>query len=204
MTGAVLAAATRTIALLRPAEKPLHPDGVVLIGHLERTGSPTASGVAWLDEPGQDEVLVRLSRAVGLPVPLPDIHGLAFRVPGADGPGDVLLASTGWGRLGRFVLTFGRRPASRPLTSLLPYRTGAGPVLLGARAGGPDRYELSWAPYDGEWQAFATLVLTERESSSPGVSFDPVRHQVPGLEQYPVVVRLREPAYQRARESRRA
>ena len=200
--GAALAGATRTLALLRPAAKPLHPVGVTLVGRIERFGSGPLSGVPWLDEPGQDEVLVRLSRAVGLPTALPDIHGMAIRVVSDEHGGDVLLASTGWGRLGRFVLTAGWRPESRPLTSLLPYRTAVGPVVLGARATDQASYELSWAPYDGDWRAFATLELTGEQAVDQEISFDPVRSQIPGLTQYPVVVRLREPAYRRARRSR--
>src|SRR6185436_3705237 len=126
--GAALAGATRALAMIRPAEKPLHPLGVTLIGRIDRSGVGPVSGVPWLDETGQDEVLVRLSRAVGLPTALPDIHGMAIRVVCAEHRGDVLLASTGWGRVGRFVLIAGRRPESRPLTSLLPYRTTGGPV----------------------------------------------------------------------------
>ncbi len=198
----MLAVATRTIAALRPAAKPLHPDGVVLVGRIDRRGSAAPSGVGWIDAPGQDGVVVRLSRAVGLPHPLPDIHGLALRIPTTEGDGDLLLASTGWGRLGRFVLTFGRRPGSRPLTSLLPYRTSAGPVLLGARAVGSGSYELSWAPYDGDWLVFATLTITDQPAETQDLSFDPVLNQLPGLSQYPTVERLREPAYGRARTSR--
>jgi hypothetical protein len=200
--GWLLAAATRTIASLRPAGKPLHPVGVTLVGHLDRRGSRTASGVRWLDEPGRDDVLVRLSRAVGLPPPLPDIHGLALRVRSEEHPADLLLASTGWGRLGRFALTFGRDPRSRPFTSLLPYRTAAGAVVFGARSSGSGDYELFWAPYDGDWRAFATLTLTGEPAADQELSFDPVLHQLPGLEQYPAVVRLREPSYRRARKSR--
>jgi hypothetical protein len=78
---------------------------------------------------------VRESRSVGLPEGLPDIHGLAVRVTNPDGtPGDLLLATTGWGRLTRFVLTVSRTTYGRPMTTLLPYRTDAGPVLLGARS----------------------------------------------------------------------
>jgi hypothetical protein len=201
--GAVLAAATRTIAFLRPAEKPLHPEGVTLVGRLSRHGSDVTTGVAWLDDTGQDEVVVRLSRALGLPTVLPDIHGLALRVPVGEGHGDLLLASTGWGRLGRFVLAFGRRPETRPLTTLLPYRTAAGALVLGARAGGPGSYELSWAPYDGTWHRFATLEVSDRHAEDQDISFDPVLNQVTGLTQYPAVVRLREPSYLLARSSRR-
>jgi hypothetical protein len=199
----VLAAATQTIALLRPARKPLHPDGELLRGRVHRHGSDPAAGVPWLDDAGEDEVLVRLSRAIGLPAALPDIHGLAIRVPSADGPADLLLASTGWGRLGRFVLTFAREPESRPLTSLLPYRTASGPVLVGARALSPSGYALSWSPAGGEWRSFATLELSGEIATEEHVSFDPVVNQLPGLAQYPVVIRLREPSYTRARRSRR-
>jgi hypothetical protein len=115
--------------------------------------------------------------------------------------GDLLLATTGWGRLGRFVLVPSRAAGSRPLTSLLPYRTAAGAVVLGARATDAGTYELSWAPYAGDWQAFATLHLGARRDLD--VAFDPVRRQLPGLEQYSVVTRLREPAYRGARRSRR-
>ena len=81
--GQVLRAATGIVAA-RPAAKPLHPRGAVVRGDLRRSGAttsarPTRSGVPWLDEPGNDEVLVRQSRSVGLPEGLPDVHGLALR-----------------------------------------------------------------------------------------------------------------------------
>jgi hypothetical protein len=202
--GNLLAALTRGVAALRPASKPLHPSGAVVTGTLERRGSTAASGVAWVDEAGRDDVVVRLSRAIGLPAPAPDIHGLALRVLTPDAGGDLLLASTGWGRVGRFVLTFGRHPGARPLTTLLPYRTPTGPVLIGARVLEPHTYELSWSRTAGEWHPFACLHLTDDDAPDQGISFDPVRNRLPGLEQYPWVVRLREPAYLRARRSRRS
>ena len=48
-------------------------------GRIYRHGLDPGTGVPWIDEPGEDEV-VRLSRAIGLRG-LPDIHGLAVRVP---------------------------------------------------------------------------------------------------------------------------
>jgi len=201
--GALLAAGTRVLSAVRPAGKPLHPEGDLRAGRLRRAGSAEPSGVAWIDEPGEDEVVVRLSRAIGVPSPLPDIHGLALRVPTADGPGDLLFASTGWGPLTRFVLTGGRHPRSRPMTTLLPYDTPAGPVLLGVRgARAPETYELRWAHAAGPWHPFAELRLVPDTSDDGPVSFDPVRHRIPGLRQYDVVRRLREPAYRRARASR--
>jgi hypothetical protein len=200
--GAALAGVVRLLSAVRPALKPLHPRGEVVAAVLSRTGEAPPTGVPWLDEPGVDEVLVRRSRAVGLPDGLPDIHGLALRVPsGAGGHGDLLLATTGAGRLGRFVLTAGRSPQSRPMTTLLPYRTPAGPVLLAAVASGERAYELAYASGGGAWHHFADLVL-ETTTADALISFDPVRHTVPGLENYTWVRRLREPAYDTARRSR--
>jgi hypothetical protein len=201
--GTALSTTIRTMAALRPAAKPLHPEGVVLTGSLERRGSAVPSGSAWVDEPGRDEVVVRLSRAIGLPDAMPDIHGLAVRVPTPAGEGDLLFASTGWNRLGRFVLTFGGGPESRPLTTLLPYRTASGPVLLGVRASGPQVYEMSWCRPRGEWRSFAELRVSGEEAPHQAIAFDPVRNQLPGLTQYAWVTRLREPSYRTARRSRR-
>jgi hypothetical protein len=204
--GQVLRAATRTVAAARPADKPLHPEGSVLRGRLERSGGTVPSGVAWLDEPGEDEVLVRLSRAVGLPAPAPDVFGLALRVPAPGGRhGDLLFASTGLGRLTRFTLTAGRSPAARPLTTLLPYRTDHGPVVLSAVHRDHGMVLLSWARGAGPWQRFAQLALgvaPEVHSDEP-ISFDPLLNTVPGLDNYRWVTRLREPSYLTARRSRR-
>ncbi|MCW2829661.1 MAG: putative phosphodiesterase [Aeromicrobium sp.] len=199
--GSVLAAATSLVALVRRAAKPLHPHGAVLGGRLVRTGSQEKTGVDWLDEAGEDEVRVRLSRAIGLPEVLPDVHGLAIRVEGVGG-GDLLLASTGLGRLSRFILTVGREPRGRPMTTLLPYRTVSGALLLSATAVDTESYELAWARPSGKWHAFGVLRLGESSTDERTISFDPVRRQVEGLSQYPSVVRLREPAYRRARRSR--
>lgn len=205
--GGLLAGATQALATLRTAAKPLHPEGEVRRGRLVRRGTAYGpdTGVAWLDEPGEDDVVVRLSRAVGLPDGVPDIHGLALRVLGSGGPADLLFANTGTRRLTRFALTASRHPRARPMTTLLPYRTVTGPVLLRVDSATPidgaDRYELSWARPWGRWRPFATLTLDQHHADA-SISFDPVVHQLPGLAQYPAVLRLREPAYSRARRSR--
>jgi len=149
-------------------------------------------------------VLVRRSRALGLPTGLPDIHGLAVRVPlDGGGHGDLLLATTGRGRLTRFVLTAGRTPYSRPMTTLLTYRTPSGPTLLAAVSRSEHHYELAYASPGGAWHPFADLVLSATAGPDALVSFDPVRNTLPGLENYDWVRRLREPAYGTARLSRR-
>lgn len=199
--GAVLAAATQGVASLRPARKPLHPEGEVVRGRIYRRGSEVPTGVDWLDEVGEDDVVVRRSRAIGLPHTLPDIHGLAVRVGGAGEGGDLLFATTGFGRVTRFVLTASRGPRTRPLTTLLPYDTDSGPMLLAAEGTADGSYDLSWARPSGEWHLFGVLLLSSR-SDDQEISFDPLQHQVPGLRQYPSVRRLRQPAYLRARRSR--
>jgi hypothetical protein len=86
------------------------------------------TGVAWLDEAGTNHVALRLSRSLGLPAPRPDILGLALRIPTQPGQfGDLLLATTGTGHVGRYVLLPTRRHSLRAYTSLFPYRTLAGP-----------------------------------------------------------------------------
>jgi hypothetical protein len=201
--GVLLSAATRTVAALRPAAKPLHPRGQVVRGRVFRHGVRPATGVPWLDEPGEDDVLVRRSRAIGLPGSVPDIHGLAVRVPLPDGGhGDLLFATTGWGRLTRFLLTASRSPESRPMTTLLPYAGPHGPLLLGARTTGEETFQLAVAAADGAWSGFAELRLSQLPGEDQDVSFDPVTNRLPGLDQYDVVERLREPAYHAARSSR--
>lgn len=201
--GAVLAGAARVLGAVRPPKKPLHPRGVVVDGILNRTGSTQSTGVSWLDNAGQDLVKVRVSRALGIPEALPDIFGLAIRVPlagpGDDGYADVLLATTGLGRLTRFTLTFARSVEGRPLTTLLPYRSPTGPIVIGARSVDHDTFEMLWARPTGPWRTFGRLALAGTQGPDPQISFDPLRHPLPELDNYAWVERLREPAYRAAR-----
>jgi hypothetical protein len=202
--GQVLRAATKVITA-RPAAKPLHPRGSVVRGTLRRFGAGVGTGSAWLDQTGEDEVLVRQSRAVGLPSPAPDIFGLAVRVPREDGrSGDLLFATTGLGRLTRYTLTAARSPLGRPMSTLLPYRTPAGAVVMSAVFRDQTTVALAWAIASGAWHSFAELMLHQDpvdEADAP-LQFDPVRNELPGLETYDWVRRLRAPAYNTARRSR--
>jgi hypothetical protein len=203
--GQVLRGATRIITA-RPAAKPLHPRGSVVRGTLHRFGAEDRTGAAWLDQAGDDQVLVRQSRAVGLPSPVPDIFGLALRVPTEGGRhGDLLFATTGLGPLTRYTLTATRSPHGRPLTTLLPYRTPAGAVLLSAVFHDETTVALAWALRSGAWHPFAELLLHQDpidEADLP-LSFEPVRNVPPGMDTFDWVRRLREPAYTTARRSRR-
>lgn len=202
LLGGALAGVARGVAAARAAEKPLHPHGNVLTARLHRVGVRPPTGVPWLDEPGTDDVIVRLSRAVGLPRGVPDIFGLALRVPAGEGHGDLLFASTGLGRIGRFVLHPSGSPSGRPMTTLLPYRTDHGPLLLAAVATSDDAFDVLCATGTAPWRRVGSLRLL---TASPDamISFDPLLNTVPGLGNYPFVQALREPAYRIARRSRR-
>lgn len=206
--GDLLSALIRVMAT-RPAAKPLHPRGRLVTARLHHALAGPATGVPWLDETGEEQVLVRISRAVGLPGPLPDIHGLAIRVPIADQPeerhGDLLFASTGLGPATRFLLTAARRTGGRPMTTLLPYRTPRGPLLLGLREVDEDRFELLAGGAWGPWARVGWLSVIGDAPEEHGraiVSFDPVRNEIPGLANYAWVRRLREPSYAFARAQR--
>jgi hypothetical protein len=206
--GAILAAVFGAAGRLRPTAKPLHPHGTLRGGVLRRTGLSEPTGVPWLDEPGADRVTIRMSRATGFPDPLPDVHGLALRVPVGDRHGDLLLASTGMGPITRFTLLAARRASRHPYTTLLPYRTPTGPLLLAAAPADEDlnRLSLAVASPRGPWRIFGHLEIDDGSAdASTGdetPSFDPVTNQLPGLDYYPWVTQLREGAYRAARWSR--
>lgn len=212
--GGVLGAAVGGVARVRRG-KPLHPQGLVLPGRLRRNGLTGAEATgAWLDEAGEDDVLVRLSRGGGLPRRLPDVVGLALRV----GDVDLLLSSSAgpwpvlrhvpWPRRGHGRAAYG---------SVLPFRGRRGPVLLRAEpvrprdlptdtdalaaalAAQPLELRLSWATPRSRWQPLGTLEIMAEGGAAADrpIRFDPLRTP-PGLETYPWVAGLRSPAYRAA------
>ncbi len=203
--------------------KPMHPRGVVLDAVLERTGGPAGWGVPWLARSGDEAALVRLSRGAGLPSPLPDLLGLAVRLRGPDGPVDLLLSTTGRGRLTRW-LPVPRRDAGAAYSSIMGYRTPAGPVFLaalpepGAAAvtaepgpvaaaarAGRLAFTLAAARGTGPWQPFARLrLLAPVPEVDPDLRFDAVRNPPPDLVPDGPMARFRAPAYAAAREGRDA
>jgi hypothetical protein len=200
----------RAVGALR-RDRALHPRGVSAAAVVRTTGR-AASGVPWLDEAGDTEVTVRFSRATGLPRRLPDIHGVALRVPGPalgrEGPADLLFAGTGDSRLGRFLLVPRLRPDAGPLTTLLPYRSARGPLLLrlvptgGLRNddGVPAGYALSYAVGTGRWHEVGEILVGALlPEPVDRVRHDPVLNLLPGTRQYGFVARLREPSYRAAR-----
>ncbi|MGY1858332.1 phosphodiesterase [Modestobacter sp. SYSU DS0290] len=193
--------------------KPMHPYGVLFRARFERTGPAAPWGVDWIDRPGQQEALVRLSRGAGLPGPLPDVLGMALRLPDG-GPGgrpvDLLLSTTGRGRLTRLV-PVPRRDAGATYGSIMAYRTPVGPVAfaawarpgrlpsdratLAARAPGTV-FTLAAALDRGPWEPFARVVLgAPPEPVDPPMHFDAVLDHPPGLVPDGPIARFRRPAY---------
>lgn len=197
--GGLLSSGVLALGAARDRTKPLHPEGQLRRATVTRTGGSARTGVAWLDEPGTDDALVRVSRGVGLPSVLPDVHGLAIRIRPAAAAADLLLASTGMGRLTRFVLAPTWHGTSHPLTTLLPYRSPRGALVIAARPETEQRLELLWAGAIGPWVPFGVLELGEPLGDDIRISFDPIVNVLPGLRQYRWVKQLREPAYWMAR-----
>jgi hypothetical protein len=112
--------------------KPLHPRGLVVPARLVRHGLDRPLGAAWVDEPGSDEGVARISRSAGLPDGWPDVWGLAVRVDAAQSPSgvaDLMLATSFSGRASRHALAL-RRGLQTPLTCVLPYRTQSGRLVM--------------------------------------------------------------------------
>ncbi len=199
LAGGVLGAA----GVLRRG-KPLHPKGVVYEATLTTWGRGRQWGVPLLERGAELPCRVRVSRAMGLPAPLPDIHGVAVRLDGE--PVDLLFATTGTGLLTRYVLLL-RRSDRAAMTTLMPLRTRSGPlqVRLSPQPAGAGR--RSWvvsagAPGRRRWVPFGrldTAATPVRPDPDPPVRFDPVRNVPEGTGQYRWIALLRDPAYVLAR-----
>ncbi|MFI9591663.1 hypothetical protein [Nonomuraea sp. NPDC052265] len=192
-------AAAREAARLRHG-RALHRRGLLVAGTLTVEAAP-------LGEPGEHEVRARLSKGLSLPGRLPDVLGLAVRLPnGVD-----LLLSTGAGGLPVPRRTF----MSGPYSSLTPYVYGTGlyrlvarpegervpadPELLpGALARGPLLFHL--------WAGGRYLARLRVHTALPGedLTFDPVLNSRPCLRPAGWTARLRRAAYEGSREGRGA
>ena len=197
--------------------KPMHPRGAVFSAVLERHGSGAAWGVPWLDEGATQSVVVRLSRGAGLPAPLPDLLGLAVRLPSdAGAPVDLLLSTTGRGAVTR-LLPAPRRDTAAVYSSIMGYRSDAGTLRIAALPeadGLPSEpaplaeavardglsFTLAVARGRGPWAAFGRLAMGEPAGPlDPAIRFDAVLHPPPGLVPDGPMARFRAPAYAKAR-----
>jgi len=224
LSGAIAAPAGRALAgvigLIGRVRgpRPIHTTGLLLEGRLRWLPRAATAGTAWIDErsDGETEVVARLSRGAALPAALPDVIGLAVRI-GAD-EGDLLLSSTGIGVPGRFLLRPSRSPSAAVLSTLMPYRGAAGPVLVAARPRAPQRLparmedvrerlavtpwrlDLLFATPLGRWHRFGELELAPTGVlDAPSPRFDPVLRPPRGAGTYDWAAALRRPAYAVAR-----
>ncbi len=202
LTSDLLALGFQGVAALRQ-DKPIHTDGALRSGELTLTGG-SHWGVDWLDRPGQWQVTARFSRTLGLPLGLPDVDGLALRWHDDDGMHDLVLATTGSSRWGRFLFQ-PHMGFTATYGCLLPYSSAGGQLMLAVRPAGED-WELVAARPRGDWTVAGRLRLSppseqELHDDSP-VAFDPVSNPLPQLRWAPAVAGVREAAYAAARRGR--
>jgi len=173
------------------------------------------------------DVIGRVSKAVGLHGALPDIAGLAWRIPPPPdlrscSPWDVLLASTLAGSAGRVIL----RPlfswSGATFSSLMPLRFKGGLWWVRARlvtdidapglsldairhqiASGGVEFDIEQAAGTGGFLPLARLTLRHLDPSCDDIAFDPTMHSDPEVELAPRWLSdFRRAAYRRSREGR--
>ena len=166
-------------------------------------------GIPLLAERATHGAVVRLSRAVGLPAPLPDLLGLALRLEDLYGSGahqDFLLISSARPPLLRHLLVPARGGfAQQSYSSILPYRAGVDLLLVGALPAGPLEYDLAVAPLRGNWAPFARLRLRAALSHerTEALRFNPW-NTGPGLEPVGPMNGLRRSSYAGSQRGRSA
>lgn len=199
-----------------------HPVGVLASGTIKRVAPP---GEGLPMETG--DVVGRVSKGIGLPGALPDIAGLAWRMPPQhDGatPWDVLLASTIRGGIGRVLLSPVATWSGATFSSLMPLRLEVGVWWLRARLVTPIDvrglaldtirrrirstgidFEIEQAAGTGDFLPLARLTLRNIAPDGDDVAFDPTLHSDPAVRLLPGwLTDFRRAAYRRSREGRDA
>lgn len=215
MLDAITGTAFRLLSGLRGA-RIFHPDGVAFDARWS-TVDPVLPEGSPLAAPDGHQAIVRLSRGIGLPPALPDLLGVAVKVPDVHGPGldqDLLLASVGPGPVGRRVLTPAVDFRATTFSSLLPYAVGGHRAPVVAEVHGPgastlvalqhaDASALEVQLYLGSGGHFARIALGRRldDEVARELRFDPW-HTGAALRPAGLVNRLRRPAYQASQEGR--
>jgi hypothetical protein len=197
-----------------------HPDGVLAEGVLERV-APPGEGLPMLS----CAVVGRVSKGLGLRGALPDIAGLAWRMPPPQDlrsctPWDVLLASSV--APSRIILAPVRSWSGATFSSLMPLRFERRAWWVRARltsdidAPGLSlevirdqidsdgiEFDIEQAPGTAGFQPLARLTLRHLDPSRDDIGFDPILHTdedvrlVPGW-----LADFRRAAYRRSREGR--
>ncbi|MFC7403345.1 hypothetical protein [Citricoccus sp. GCM10030269] len=93
---------------------------------------------------------------------LPDIIGLALRIPGGGpngGPADLLFASTGTGRFTRYILQFHTSATAGALTTMLPLTGPEGHIVFRLDPEPQNHYRLSFSRNSEPWLALGWVSL---------------------------------------------
>jgi hypothetical protein len=133
--GYVIGLALAGLAAVRRG-KAVHPHGAVYAAELVVPSHHDALGRTELfGTPGRRPALVRFSRSLGLPRPLPDLLGMSVRVLdayGADRDQDFLMVTSIDAPVLHHLFVPARDVQQRPYSSSLPYRAGGETFLVGA------------------------------------------------------------------------
>lgn len=218
-TGLAIAAGLAGVALVRRA-KPVHPHGVTYRARLSVPGAPGAPAAsALLATPAEHDAIVRFSRSIGVPRPLPDLLGMSIRVIDAYGAGrhqDFLLVTAGARPLLHHLLLPARDVQQRPYSSAFPYGAGDRRFVVGAlpdapspRPPGDDEFHrleraaatgrltfgLAVAALRGPFDRVATLQIQEPLADTlESLRFNPF-HCGGGLQPSGLLNRMRRAAY---------
>lgn len=182
--------------------RPIHSVGTVVPGRLV-IDTPGTTGSALFDASGETPLIARLSRSASWPVELPDIIGLAVRIPGGGhygGEADLLFASTGTGWLTRYILQLRTSAGAGPLTTMFPLTGVEGNIVFRLDPEPHDHYRLSYSPNSGPWRGLGRISL-EPSGEPSQRSNDPAGSDDPTLRFRPVAnppIRLNVPAWLRA------
>ncbi|HEY8582875.1 MAG TPA: hypothetical protein VIL49_08000 [Capillimicrobium sp.] len=189
------------LAWVRRRHRALHPVGAAFEAEVDL--GPTAPEPLG---PGRTVPgIARVSRGAGLPQPLPDVQGIALKLPSLHGPGrdQDLLFATAWARhLLRPVL----RDDSVELSTILPYALPGGEQLVfGLIPCGDGRYDLVSAPVGGRWrEPWGEVRLGRRlpQTVAEELRFHPYT-SAPDLRPAGPLNALRVPAYRASQSVRR-
>ena len=153
-------------------ERIIHAKGRAYTGELTMLAAAKTLGVPLVQGPARRPVLVRFSRGAGLPDALPDVLGLAVRIPDADGAGhpqDLMLSTGGGSAVLRRMLVPRRDYRASTYTSLVAYEVGGRDLLVAALPDG-GAFLLATAAGAAAWTPFARLDVGEPLPESQGES----------------------------------
>jgi hypothetical protein len=146
-----------------------HPRGRAYYGTLRFTAEPATLPSCQLFSRQQPlPLIVRLSRGIGFPAPIPDVLGIAVRITdayGAGKPQDFLFCSAGLNPVTRRLFIPAINYYDRPYCTVLSYRISQQPWLLALIPREPV-FHLAIATPMGAWRTIGELALGDELSAA--------------------------------------